>query len=89
MPRFSLSNNPRSTHLKDGYPILGGYGEVALSQTIVGTGRAILEDNVVVPTSNSRSGQPFFRETSRHMRMFNPVVSLIASHWENQYRDNA
>lgn len=89
MLRFSLSNNPRSTHLKDGYPILGGYGEVVHSQTTVGTGVAILEDNVVVPTSNSRSGQPFFRKTGRHTRMFNPVVSLIANHWENQYGDNA
>lgn len=31
MLRFSLSNNPRSTHLKDGCPILGGYGEGTFS----------------------------------------------------------
>lgn len=46
----------------------------ALSKTAVGTGIAILEDDVVAATL----------QKDWHRRKFNPVASLIADHWENQ-----
>lgn len=39
---------------------------MALSQTVVGTGTAILEGDVVISTSNSKSRLPFFKKRLAH-----------------------